>query len=578
MTDTRNIDYEVLARKYRPSTFSELIGQNAMVRTLRNAFQSDRVAHAFIMTGVRGVGKTTAARIIAKGLNCIGSDGKGDPTTEPCGQCEHCRSIAEGSHIDVIEMDAASNTSVNDVREIIEGVQYKSASARTKVYIIDEVHMLSQSAFNALLKTLEEPPSHVKFVFATTEIRKVPVTVLSRCQRFDLRRIEPGELIAHLKKIAALESVEISEQALALIARAAEGSVRDAVSLLDQAISIGSGRIDDHQVREMMGMADRLRILDLFDMIMKGDAKGALGELTSQYRDGADPVAVLRELAEITHWVSVVKHFPEAADDPTAGSEFRTRAEAMAKALPTRITARAWQMLLASLDEISSAPNAMMAAEMAVIRLTHVAELPTPEELIKRLDSEESASGSSDGFNRTASASASAEPIGEAKEPKLNALPAEPTGTNGGVPETLELEKPEIAKEIDTAGMPPGVPNRPRTLAELLLSIGRIGGEQLKRESEEFIASADFSNEVVFVSLHQGSQAEFRRKLEDIFREMDFSRFRFEVLEDVAAQPMSKPSVNSDGKNVDAVENHPLVRSVLEAFPGASVLPRDASP
>ncbi|MFC3086778.1 DNA polymerase III subunit gamma/tau [Tabrizicola soli] len=377
--------YQVLARKYRPQTFADLIGQEAMVRTLKNAFAADRIAHAFVMTGVRGVGKTTTARIIAKGLNCVGPDGTGGPTTEPCGVCEPCRAIAEGRHVDVMEMDAASRTGVGDIREIIDSVHYRAASARFKVYIIDEVHMLSTAAFNALLKTLEEPPAHVKFIFATTEIRKVPVTVLSRCQRFDLKRIEPEVMMAHLAKVAELEGAKLAPDALALITRAAEGSVRDAMSLMDQAIAHGAGETTGDQVRAMLGLADRGRTLDLFDLIMKGDAATALAELSAQYADGADPMAVLRDLAEITHWISVIKINPSAAEDPTTPPDEQTRGQDMASRLPMRALTRMWQMLLKAIEEVSLAPNAMMAAEMAVIRLTHVADLPDPETLVKKL-------------------------------------------------------------------------------------------------------------------------------------------------------------------------------------------------
>ena len=378
-------EYQVLARKYRPQTFADLIGQDAMVRTLKNAFATDRIAQAFMMTGIRGTGKTTTARIIAKGMNCVGPDGTGTPTTEPCGVCEPCKAIADGRHVDVLEMDAASNTGVDDMREIINSVNYRAASARYKIYIIDEVHMLSNSAFNALLKTLEEPPAHVKFIFATTEIRKVPVTVLSRCQRFDLRRIEPEVMIAHLDKIAGLEGAKVAQDALALITRAAEGSVRDAMSLLDQAISHGSEETSADEVRAMLGLADRGRVMDLFDAILRGDAAGALTELSGQYSDGADPLAVLRDLAEITHWVSVVKITPEAAEDPTIAPDERARGQGFADRLPMRVLTRMWQMLLKALEEVTHAPNGMMAAEMAVIRLTHVADLPTPEDLLRKL-------------------------------------------------------------------------------------------------------------------------------------------------------------------------------------------------
>jgi DNA polymerase-3 subunit gamma/tau len=375
--------YQVLARKYRPASFADLVGQEAMVRTLKNAFKSDRIAQAFMLTGIRGTGKTTTARIIAKGLNCAGRDA---PSTDPCGTCPQCRRIAKGTDIDVIEMDAASNTGVDNIRQnIIDSISYAPSDSRFKVYIIDEVHMLSTSAFNALLKTLEEPPPHVKFIFATTEIRKVPVTVLSRCQRFDLRRIEPEDMLALLRRIAEAEGAAIDEGALALIVRAAEGSARDATSLLDQAISHGEGATSAGQVRAMLGLADRGRVLDLFDMLMRGDAAAALNELAAQYADGADPVSVLRDLAEVAHWLSVTKVTPDAADDPTLPPDTRARGAAMAARLSQRVLGRTWQMLLKALEETQTAPNAMMAAEMAVIRMTHVADLPPPEELLRRL-------------------------------------------------------------------------------------------------------------------------------------------------------------------------------------------------
>ena len=409
--------YQVLARKYRPETFADMVGQDAMVRTLKNAFAADRIAQAFIMTGIRGTGKTTTARIIAKGMNCIGPDGAGGPTTEPCGQCEHCVAIMEGRHVDVMEMDAASRTGVGDIREIIDSVHYRAASARFKIYIIDEVHMLSKNAFNALLKTLEEPPEHVKFIFATTEIRQVPVTVLSRCQRFDLRRIEPETQIALLRKIATAEGAEITDEALALITRAAEGSARDAQSLLDQAISHGAGETTADQVRAMLGLADRGRVLDLFNMILKGEAAAALTELSGQYADGADPMAVLRDLAEVCHWISVIKITPEAAEDPTISPDERTRGQAMAADLPMRVMSRMWQMLLKALEEVAMAPNAMMAAEMAVIRLTHVADLPSPEELVRKLQDATPPTGSGPSGGKPAPQGGSTTAISSAPAP-----------------------------------------------------------------------------------------------------------------------------------------------------------------
>ena len=385
MKENSKDNYQVLARKYRPATFSDLIGQDTMVRTLTNAFEANRIAQAFILTGIRGTGKTSTARIISKGVNCIGEDGNGYSTTEPCGKCEHCQSISNGRHVDVFEMDAASKTGVADVREIIESVQYRATSARFKIYIIDEVHMLSNSAFNALLKTLEEPPKHVIFIFATTEIQKIPVTVLSRCQRFDLRRIEPEIMIEYLKNVAAEEGVEISKDALALITRASEGSVRDSISLLDQSISNAMDKIDAKDIRDMLGLSDRGRILDLFNLIVSGDTVGALNELSSLYSDGGEPEAILNDLAEISHWISLIKITPEAAEDPTVSPDERSRGKIIASRLNIRSLSRMWQMLLVALDEIRIAPNSMMAAEMTIIRLTHVSELPSPEELIKKI-------------------------------------------------------------------------------------------------------------------------------------------------------------------------------------------------
>ena len=388
MTEINEMNlYKVLARKYRPETFKDLVGQAAMVQTLQNAFEADRIAQAFILTGIRGTGKTTTARIIAKGLNCIGLDQNGGPTIEPCGKCSNCTAIIKGNHVDVMEMDAASRTSVDDIREIIESIYYKASSGRFKVYIIDEVHMLSNNAFNALLKTLEEPPEHVKFIFATTEIRKVPVTVLSRCQRFDLRRIEPEEMMALLQKIAGSEGVNVSEDALRMITRAAEGSARDATSLLDQAISHGGGSSDAKHVRAMLGIADRGRVLDLFEMIMQGDAASALNELGSQYSDGADPIVILKDLAEITHWISVAKITPDINEDPTVTPDERMRGVEFSKLLSMRVLTRMWQMLIKSLDEIAVAPSPIMAAEMIIIRLTHAADLPPTEDLIKKIES-----------------------------------------------------------------------------------------------------------------------------------------------------------------------------------------------
>ncbi len=375
----------MLARKYRPTTFSGLIGQDVLVRTLTNAFQSGRLAHAFILTGVRGVGKTTTARIVARALNCIGPDGTGKPTTEPCGVCTHCMSIAQDRHVDILEMDAASRTGVDDIRELIEGVRYRPTSARYKVYIIDEVHMLSKNAFNALLKTLEEPPEHVKFIFATTEIRKVPITVLSRCQRFDLNRVDIEELSGHFAAIIAEEGAAITDTALHLIARASDGSVRDGLSLLDQAISQAKGEITEPQVREMLGLADRAQTFELLQSVLSGDIKTALGQLDSQYRDGADPVALFGDLLEITHFLTRIKVVPGTEDKPGVPEIERTRGKEMASGLSMASLVRTWQILLKGLGEVRIAPSPKQAAEMVLVRLAYTSVLPTPQDTISKL-------------------------------------------------------------------------------------------------------------------------------------------------------------------------------------------------
>ena len=381
--------YRVLARKYRPQRFSELIGQEPMVRTLGNAIKRDRLAHAFLMTGVRGVGKTSTARLIAKALNCIGPDGQGGPTIDPCGVCEPCVAIAEGRHVDVIEMDAASNTGVDDVREIIEAVRYAAVSARFKVYIIDEVHMLSKNAFNALLKTLEEPPPHVKFLFATTEVQKVPVTVLSRCQRFDLRRIPAEMLAAHFAAIAEAESVDVDPQALLMIARAAEGSVRDGLSILDQAIAHadldGGGHVTADAVRAMLGLSDRSALRDLFDVLLRGEAPAALARLSEQVDLGVDPAGVLRGLLEIVHGITLIK--AGAAPDAAQSDEERAAAGRWADGLSFGTLHRLWQLLLKGHDEVARATDPHQTADMALLRVIHASQMPDPASLIKRLES-----------------------------------------------------------------------------------------------------------------------------------------------------------------------------------------------
>lgn len=375
--------YRVLARKYRPQTFDQLIGQDAMVKTLANAIERGRIAHAFLLTGVRGVGKTSTARLIAKALNCIGPDGQGQPTIDPCGQCEPCRAIAEGRHIDVVEMDAASHTGVDNIREIIDAVRYASVSARYKIYIVDEVHMLSKGAFNALLKTLEEPPEHVKFLFATTEVNKVPVTVLSRTQRFDLRRIPPDKLVSHFATVARAEGVEVEDDALAMIARAAEGSARDGLSILDQAIAHGGGTVTADQVRDMLGLADRGRIRDLLELVLQGDAPRALAAMDEAHDLGMDASSILRGLMEALH--SATRAKADAQAEALLSSEQREFAEMLADSLSWGKIHRLWQMLLKGVTDVTIAPDPHEAATMAILRLIHSAELPDPASLVEQL-------------------------------------------------------------------------------------------------------------------------------------------------------------------------------------------------
>jgi DNA polymerase III subunit gamma/tau len=550
MTDTTGTRYQVLARKYRPETFADLVGQDAMVRTLKNAFAADRIAQAFIMTGIRGTGKTTTARIIAKGMNCIGPDGTSGPTTEPCGKCEHCVAIMEGRHVDVMEMDAASRTGVGDIREIIESVHYRAASARYKIYIIDEVHMLSTNAFNALLKTLEEPPAHVKFIFATTEIRKVPVTVLSRCQRFDLRRIEPEVMIALLRKIAGAEGAAITDDALALITRAAEGSARDATSLLDQAISHGAGETTADQVRAMLGLADRGRVLDLFDMILKGDAAGALNELSAQYADGADPMAVLRDLAEITHWVSVIKITPEAADDPTVPPDERSRGLAIAGALPMRVLTRMWQMLLKSLEEVAAAPNAMMAAEMAVIRMTHVADLPDPEQLMRRL---------AEGPGPAAAA-----PQGRGPGPSAPVTHAAPrasvaTAPAGNGTATALARQPEVA--LARYASFPAVMEMIRANRDVKLLV----------EVENHVRLVHYAPGRIEFEPAGDAPRDLAQSLSQKLQGWTGVRWGVSVVSEGGARTIAEERSAKDDAAREKAKDNPLVQAVFAAFPGAKI-------
>ena len=553
MTAEETTKYQVLARKYRPETFSDLIGQEAMVRTLKNAFDADRIAQAFMMTGIRGVGKTTTARIIAKGMNCIGLEGNTGPTTSPCGQCEHCVAISEGRHVDVLEMDAASRTGVDDIREIIDSVHYRAASARFKIYIIDEVHMLSNNAFNALLKTLEEPPEHVKFIFATTEIRKVPVTVLSRCQRFDLRRIEPEEMIKMLQNLAKLENASISNEALALITRASEGSARDAQSLLDQAISHGAGETSVDQVRAMLGLADRGRVLDLFEFIMRGQAKEALNELGSQYSDGADPIGIIRDLAEVTHWVSIIKITPDAADDPTVSPDEKTRGQAFSQSLSMRILTRTWQLLLKALEEISSAPNPMMAAEMAVIRITHVSDLPSPEELVKKLTSTHSESeGVKKGNPGKSISNTTSSNFKPTQQTETRPIKNEGNTALALDTETLDLQYP--------------------TFESVLEIIRKFRDMKLLIDVENSVRLSSYVPGRIEFTPTENAPKDLAQRLGQLLQNWTGFRWAITVVRDCSGETIQEERNAKDATLKREAKLHPFVKTVFDNFPKASII------
>lgn len=382
---TNNNQYVVLARKYRPQTFEDLLGQDALVQTLTNAIKNNRLHHAYILTGIRGVGKTTTARLIARALNCTGLDGKGGPTIHPCGVCENCKAIAAGRHIDVLELDAASRTGVDDIRELLDGVRYKPTNARYKIYIIDEVHMLSKGAFNALLKTLEEPPSHVKFIFATTEIRKVPVTILSRCQRFDLQRLSIDTLLQLFHKVLNSENIKADEEALQMVARAADGSARDGLSMLDQAIVLGDGKIKTETVIEMIGLADRTQTLDLFEALSQGNVDKVLKNLEGQYKNGANPLIILQDLINVTHMLTKVKIVPNALNGEMLSENDRQLCIKLSQSLSVAVLSRMWQMLLKGLSELNISPLPMDALEMILIRVAYSANLPTPAEILEQV-------------------------------------------------------------------------------------------------------------------------------------------------------------------------------------------------
>ncbi|MCA0199679.1 MAG: DNA polymerase III subunit gamma/tau [Proteobacteria bacterium] len=544
MTDSPSADsageYQVLARKYRPTTFEALRGQDALVRTLTNAITSGRLAHGYMLTGVRGVGKTTTARLIARALNCVGADGKGGPTPTPCGVCVHCTAIAEDRHVDVLEMDAASRTGIDDIRELLEGVRYRPVSARYKIYIIDEVHMLSDKAFNALLKTLEEPPEHVKFIFATTEIRKVPITVLSRCQRFDLRRIESATLQKLFADVSQKEGASVDEGALALIARAADGSARDGLSILDQAISQAGGKqVGETAVRDMLGLADRALVFDLLEAVMSGDVKTALDVLAGQYAAGASPVVVIQDLLELVHWLTRLKVAPDGAADPALAENERTRGGAMAEKLGMGVLTRAWQMLLKGLGEARAAPMPLQAVEMVLVRLAYAADLPTPADAVKSLES---------GGAVAARAPATA-PVRPTPRPTMTATAV----ATDHLPQAVAAPRP-------TAEAAP----QPQSFAEVV---------KLFVAKREAVLSTHLHRNVHLVRFEQGL-IEFKPGR---LAPSDLAGQVGKMLTAWTGQRWVVSVANAGGapslydQEIETAKSDPLVKSLLEAFPGATV-------
>ncbi|MFP3921543.1 MAG: DNA polymerase III subunit gamma/tau [Dichotomicrobium sp.] len=537
--------YVVLARKYRPHTFEDLIGQDAMVRTLRNAFASGRIAQAYMLTGVRGVGKTTTARIIARALNYSRPGEDTGPTLDLSEEGEHCRAIMESRHIDVMEMDAASHTGIDDIREITDAIRYKPAYARYKVFIIDEVHMLSKAAFNGLLKTLEEPPEHVKFIFATTEVRKVPVTVLSRCQRFDLRRVDVDKLIAHFSDVAAREGRRIEDEALALVARAAEGSVRDGLSLLDTAFAYGGDAVTAADVRAMLGLGDSGRVFDLLEAALRGAPAKALAELEALHADGAEPERVIQDLAEAVHTASRIAVTGDGGAGAALGEAEHQRAEALASAIGVAKLARAWQMLLKGLEEVARAPNAYAAAEMVLIRLSHAADLPPPDKVLREL-SEPGAQARTNGEQkRNESVSENVLDSSEAKPPSL---------TNPVKAETSET----------TAGL--------HSFEDVAVLAGRHRDIKLKLALEENVRLVSFRPGHIELNLLEDAPRDLANQLGNKLSAWTGERWMVSISDQPGAPTLGETRRERETAMRAEVEQHPLVRQVFQHFPDAEIV------
>lgn len=563
--------YRVLARKYRPQNFNDLIGQEPMVRTLKNAFETGRIAQAWMLTGVRGVGKTTTARILARALN-YKTDTIDQPTIDLTIPGENCQAIMEGRHVDVIEMDAASHTGIDDIREIIEQVRYRPVSARYKVYIIDEVHMLSTAAFNGLLKTLEEPPPHVKFIFATTEIRKVPITVLSRCQRFDLRRIESGTLAAHLRRIADEEQIEVDNASLAMIARAGEGSARDSLSIFDQAIAHGAGKVDADAVRSMLGLADRARIIDLFEMLMRGDVAAALTEFRAQYDVGADPSVVLTDLADFNHLVTRLRFTPEVADDVTLSQDERERGRDFAQKLSIRVLSRTWQMLLKGIAEVDTATRPVQAAEMLLIRLAHAADLPTLDEALRGLEngsvtaSRVQPSGNAQTGNGPTETASITNAVSSAAVSSPSGGPA--TAMRLVETATLPAQQPTPAPVVEVAATP-SVPIN--SLNDIVTLADKHRDMQFKILVKNCVRMAAIAPGRLEIGLTDDAPKSLPSDIAQHLLNWTGVRWVVTVARDVAGQTLAEAENERRDNLVTDARADPDVAAILAAFPGAKI-------
>lgn len=563
----------VLARKYRPQIFADLVGQEALVRTITNAIEHNRLAHAYMLTGIRGVGKTSSARIIAKGLNCIGADGKGGMTPNPCGKCKHCVEIASDSHIDVIEIDAASNTGVDNIREIIEGAKYNPVSARFKIYIIDEVHMLSKAAFNALLKTLEEPPERIKFIFATTEIRKVPITILSRCQRFDLKRLDEASLTTHLEHIAQLESIQAETEALQLIARAGDGSCRDSLSLLDQAMTQFDLKITASDVRQMLGLSDRTSLFDLYDSLMSGDIQKALAYLDKQYESGADPLVVAQDLLTLTHWLTRVKIVPDLAQDITVPEAERVRGTQLATTLSMASLTAAWQLLLKGLNEVKQADNPLIALEMVLIRLAFLSELPTPAQILEDIKKNTIVDGIQ---STTPMPSRVIRQISQSDVSTSNnfvlatATPHQGTSTfsNEGASPSASITNAAVCKvqaPMETTGVVLS------SLTQLVDLAKKSGDRLLAYNIETCVRPLSIENSILTCSFTPEAPRTLSGDLVRFLKDKTGVNWEVRAQSAVSSQTLKEVQAEKKDLLINELQQTPLVKGILEAFAGAKL-------